>query len=209
MRQSVTILKKLIVEHWITLLKLNIITIIACLPVVTIGPAVLAMNGVLTRLADDRMDGSVKDSFLRIFRKKFRRGLILELVVGAYLFMMLWCVGLVDVMAQDQQTVLRGAMALSGCLFGGISVYWVPLLADSNVPALRGIWDGFLLALSGLPQALISAAVVYGSMFCFWLIYPISILLYVLIVPAFVSGVSVAMTWPVIDRLFFQESGGM
>lgn len=209
MKQSFSILKKMIIEHWNTLLKVNVLTVLACLPLVTIGPAVLAMNGVLTRLADDRLTGDVMDTFLTIFRQKFRRGLVLELVAGAYLFMMLWCAGLADVLEQENRMVLQGAMALSGCLTGCISVYWVPLLADSDVPAFRGIWDGLLLALSGFPQALVGAGVVYGAMICFWLIYPISVLLYVLILPALAAGISVAMTWPTIDRLFFAESGGV
>lgn len=205
MRRSLYLLKRLFLEEWSTLLVVNIMAVLLSLPLVTIGPALLAMNGVLTRLADDRFAGSTKDVFLSVFKEKFWRGIQLEALVFLYALPMLWCVAVADTLEGTSQMLLNGTLWVSLFLAAITSVYLVPLLCDSDSPFFKALWDSLLLAFARLPQSILAAVCVYGLMYGFWLLYPISILFYAMIVLAAAAALSIAFTWPVIDELIFAE----
>lgn len=50
------VLKRLFGEEFNNLLLLNLLTVGLCIPVVTAGPAILAMKGTLVKILDDRCD---------------------------------------------------------------------------------------------------------------------------------------------------------
>ena len=58
MGQTTELLKRLFLEEWKALLLANLLFTAFSLPLLTVGPALLAMNGVLTRRADDRGNSS-------------------------------------------------------------------------------------------------------------------------------------------------------
>lgn len=205
MRRSLSLLKRLILEEWSTLLVVNLLAVLLSLPLVTIGPALLAMNGVLTRLVDDRFAGSTKDVFLTVFKEKIWRGIQLEIVAVLYVLAMLWCIAVADVLEGMGQMLLNGTLWISLFLAAITSVYLVPLLCDSDTPFFRALWNSLLLAFARLPQSILAVVCVYGLMFGFWLLYPISILPYAMIVLAAAAALSIAFTWPVIDELIFTE----
>ena len=90
MGQTTELLKRLFLEEWKALLLANLLFTAFSLPLLTVGPALLAMNGVLTRRADDRGNSSCWVDFWYVFKAKFWRGIQLEAVVGLYLLIILW-----------------------------------------------------------------------------------------------------------------------
>lgn len=205
MRRSLYLLKRLFVEEWSTLLVVNLLAVLVSLPLVTIGPALLAMNGVLTRLVDDRFAGSTKDVFLSVFKQKFWRGIQLEAAAVVYILAMLWCVAVADKLEGMGQTLMNGTLWISLFLAAITSVHLVPLLSDSDTPFFQALWDSLLLAFARLPQTILAAVCVYGLLYGFWLLYPISIVPYAMIVLAAAAALSTAFTWPSIDELIFAE----
>ncbi len=199
MQQTVTIIKRFFGEEWKTLMILSALTVVFSLPVVTIGPALLALNGVLTRISDNRCDLSRIREFLNVFKRKFKRGLLLEVLAAIYIWAMLYARSLAESLSQGG-TVVWVFLTISLSLAAMVSVYFVPLLADSRIPFFQALWDSVCLALAKLPRTLLAVAAVYGLGYVFILLYPISVLLYALFVLGAMAALSVAVTWPVISE---------
>lgn len=65
---------------------LNLLWIICCIPIITIGPATTATYYVALRLADDQ-DGYIFKNFFKSFKQNFRQGVIIGVimtVIGAF-----------------------------------------------------------------------------------------------------------------------------
>lgn len=206
MQSSVELLKRFFCEELKTLLLVNILTIAFSLPLVTAGPALLAMNGVLIRVADDRCGVSRWEEFWSVFKAKFWRGVLLEALAGLYLLAMLWSAALAGALEGAGRAAVWAFLSISLFLAATASVYLVPLLADSHIPFFQALWDSVFLAFARLPRSVLAAAAVYGLAYGFLLLYPISILPYGMFVAAAAAAVSIAVVWPAVDELIFPES---
>ena len=176
MRDTVLTLKRLFGEEWKNLMLLSIAAAVFSLPLITIGPSLLALHGVLMRIMDGTCDLDRFREFRSLFRACFWRGLMLEAAAAGYLLVMFWCVALQDAMGSGK-AALQTALWVSLFLAGGVAVYLIPLLADKSLSgrqALRGAVD---LAVLCLPQTVLATLALYGSIFLFALLYPVSFLL--------------------------------
>ena len=204
MEQTIARLKRLFLEEWKTLLMVNVLFTIASLPILTVGPALLAMNGVLTRVADDRSGCACWAEFWNVFKAKFWRGIQLEVIGGAYLFTVLWSGAVAQRLDTAGQTAMWLCLSLSVFLAAMVSVYLVPLLADSDLPFFRCLWNGVLLSFVRLPRTLLAMAAVYGLLYLFVLLYPVSVLPYAMLVLAVAAAISTAVVWPAVNALIFK-----
>lgn len=200
MRDTMTILKRLFGEEWKNLMLLSAAAAAVSLPVFTIGPAVLALHGVLTRVVDGRCDIDRFREFRSLLKAKFRRGLLLEGVGTLYLMMVLWCVGIRDIV-RSGGVVLEAALYASLFLAVGVGVHWVPLLADTTIPPIQALWDAVRLAFLRLPQTVLAVTALAGFVLLFVLLYPISTLVYLLLGLGAMAAVTVALVWPGVNSL--------
>lgn len=205
MGQTTELLKRLFLEEWKTLLLANLLFTAFSLPLLTVGPALLAMNGVLTRRVDDRGNSSCWVDFWYVFKAKFWRGIQLEVTVGLYLLIILWSSSVAEQMEGVGGTILWLFMALSLFLAAMTGVYLVPLLADSSIPFFSALWDAVLLSFARLPRTLLAMGAVYGSLFVFLLLYPISVLPWAMLLLAAAAALSIALVWPAINELIFPQ----
>ena len=84
----------------------NLITAALCVPVVTAGPALLALLGTLIKIMDDRCSLSRVKEYKALFQKKFWKGVALEAVMLTYGAAMVWCLSLGSALGEGG-TVLR------------------------------------------------------------------------------------------------------
>lgn len=205
MGQTTQLLKRLFSEEWKTLLLVNILFSAFSLPLVTAGPALLAMTGVLTRRADDRGSVSCWTDFWAVFKEKFWRGVQMEAAAAVYLAVILWSVSVAGRMEGAGREALKLFVLLSVSLAAGASVYLVPLLADSTIPFAACLCNAVLLAFARLPRTLLAVTGVYGLLAVFVLLYPVSVLPYAMFVLAAATALAVALVWPAILELIFAE----
>ena len=116
------VLKRLFGEEFNNLLLLNLLTVGLCIPVVTAGPAILAMKGTLVKILDDRCDLRRIHEFWGLFKKKFWKGLLFEVLFILYGMMLLWCKSLADNVGGSAGRPLLYAAALGGLLACIVSV---------------------------------------------------------------------------------------
>ena len=109
------VMKRLFGEEFNNLLAMNLITAALCVPVVTAGPALLALLGTLIKIMDDRCSLSRVKEYKALFQKKFWKGVALEAVMLTYGAAMVWCLSLGSALGEGG-TVLRGDALHPGVL---------------------------------------------------------------------------------------------
>lgn len=207
------VLKRLFGEEFNNLLLLNLLTVGLCIPVVTAGPAILAMKGTLVKILDDRCDLRRIHEFWGLFKKKFWKGLLFEVLFILYGMMLLWCKSLADNVGGSAGRPLLYAAALGGLLACIVSVCAVTILASVQMPFSQAMWNALCLAIGRLPRSLASAVCVFGLAYATFLLYPYSLLFVVVILPVTMSVLSLTFLWDPLDELVFenctdeQESG--
>ena len=198
-------LRRLFLEDWKDLLLLNVFTVVCSIPVVTIGPAFLALNGVLTRTLDNRCDISKWKEFKAIFKAKFWRGVVLEVLVALYMLIVISCIAMIDALTGTPQMAVAVFLFISNALAVMTGVYLVPLLADSKIPFGKCFWLSVGIVFARLPKTLLAAVVTFLAHVFLFTLYPASILLYVAIAFAAIAAFSVAVSWPVLEECVFDE----
>lgn len=190
-----SVLKRLFGEEFNNLLAMNLITAVLCVPVVTAGPALLALMGTLIKIMDNRCSLSRVKEYKALFKKKFWKGVQLEAVLLAYGAAMVWCLSLGSALG-EQGVVLRVAAMAALFLAGVVSVPVALILAAVEIPFHTAFWNGVCLALGRFPRAILSALCVYGAAALGVLFYPISLVLFIVIMISTTAVVSLAILWP-------------
>ena len=194
------VIKRLFREEFNNLLFLNLLTAALCLPVVTIGPALLALTGTLVKIADDRCHISRIREFWGLFKSKFWHGVLFELLLAAYAFVLLWSQSLALELSDGSDFVLILTFMFT-VLAAAVSVSVAAILASVRAPFGQSLWNGLLMALGRFPRAGLSALCVYGMLYAGFLLYPISLIPAIVIMISVTAVLSLACIWPALDEL--------
>lgn len=196
-------LKRLFTEELTNLILLNLLTVVLCLPVFTIGPALMALNGTILSILDDRCHRKVWEQFRQTFLSKFRVGLLYEILVAGYCFLLLYCQSLGTALGDAGEPVLV-LTAVIGFFAAMVSVTTLQIAAGVRQSFWVSLWNGVLLALGRFPQALLSTLVVYGMLAAAYLLYPISLVPAIVILVAVTAAVSISCLWPSYQALVLE-----
>lgn len=131
------------------LIVLNLLTILCCLPVLTMGAALTALNAAAIRIVRGEETAPVKDYF-RAFRENFKKGTVLGLI-----FLLIFVVLLADYLAAGSYVpILRPVIAAIALLVLMLGQYAFALLARYE-NTLRGtLKNALLLAVGYFPRTL-------------------------------------------------------
>lgn len=135
------------------LLVLNMLWLICCIPIVTIGPATTAMYYVAMKIARDDYNG-VARPFFHSFKQNFLQGLVLTvifIVVGAVLFFDYRFCLLFEGIAEK---IMIGAFIFFGVVYLMIVSYTFPLLSQYTNTIGGTIKNALFLALTKMGTAL-------------------------------------------------------
>lgn len=194
------VIKRLFGEEFNNLLFMNVITALLCIPIVTIGPALLALTGTLVKVMDGRCQYKRVKEYFALFKKKFWKGILFELVVAVYGFLIVWCASLAAELG-SKGTVLGLVAMVFGVLAAIISVVFCILLASTEMPFLQTLWNAVFFTLGRFPRSLLSALCVWGVVIVAYLFYPISVVFLIVICISATSVLSLAAIWPALDEL--------
>ena len=194
------VMKRLFGEEFNNLLFMNLITAVLCVPVITAGPALLALMGTLIKIVDNRCELNRLKEYKALFKKKFFKGVLLELMVIAYAVAILWCLSVADALGEDG-TVLRVATLAVGFIACVVSVPVWLILAGVEMPFGAAFWNGVCLALGRFPLAAMSALWVYGVVLAAVLFYPVSLAFVMMILISAMAVIALAILWPAYEPL--------
>ena len=186
--------RRLFGEEFNNLLFMNLISAVLCLPVITAGPAILAMKGVLMKVMGGTCGLNRLGEYFQLWKRKFLRGLLFELLAGAYVFLLLYSYSLSDVLKSGGRFVAVLCIGM-GFAAAVVSCWIVTLLAGTDLPFGEALWQGVLMSLAYLPRSLAAAGCVYGILLTVYLLYPLSLVPLAVILLAVASVLSLVFLW--------------
>lgn len=198
-----TAIKRLFGEEFNNLLFLNLLTVLFCLPVVTIGPTLLALNGTLIAILDGSCSVSRTAMFKRLFREKLGQGVLMEIAFAAYGFALALAVAMAD--ALPYSGILYVVIGFAGMFFLMVSLCVTMILAATDSSFIQAVSKGVLMMLGRLPQVLLGTAAVYGGLFVDYLFYPISVVPVTVIGISAIAALAVGILWPAVYELFLSD----
>lgn len=157
---------------------LNLLVFILCIPVVTAGPAIASMYYIAMKEVKDE-EGYVIKPFFNFFKKNFKQGVILELIIMAVAAVMT-----ADIYIMYQWTQKDSGLFLS-LLFSLIIgfaiiviitiVYIFPMLAkfDNNIKGY--LMNSLMMGVRHLPQSVLAVIIIIGCAVLTY-IYPVALI---------------------------------
>jgi uncharacterized membrane protein YesL len=129
---------------------LNLMWLVACLPVVTIFPSTAAMFGVVRDWVREK-EGSLVGTFVTRFRENFRQSLLVGVVwtvFGVALFL--------DFLVANQlsfgvEVVLKSVLVLASTLYAFGSVFLFPVMVHYEADWKTVLKNSLLMAIGRLP----------------------------------------------------------
>lgn len=140
------------------LIMLNVVFLICCLPVVTIGASLTALHYVTLKMARNEESYIIK-SFFRSFKQNFRQATIINLImlaVGAVLYLDL---NIVSNMTGSMAQVLYILLIAFGFLYLIIFLYIYPVLAKFYNSIKNTFRNALLMAIRHLPYTILMAVI--------------------------------------------------
>ena len=141
---------------------LNIVFLITCLPVVTIGAAWTSLSYVTLKMSRDEESYIVK-SYFKAFRQNFRQATAIwgiALVAMFIFYMDFHIIRSMNPSMAQAMFILLAAIAMLAAL---TLLYVFPVLAKFDNTILNTIKNAFFMAIGNLPHTLLMAAVIVGS----------------------------------------------
>ncbi len=136
-------------KFWDVLI-LNLLWLICCIPVFTVGAATTAVYYVTLRLARDE-DGYTIRSFFRSFKQNFRQATVIWLIllmVGIILFCDLWFVLTANIVPAGTPRILAMALFIGMlAVWFAVLIYVFPVLARFYGTIKQTITNAFLLSI--------------------------------------------------------------
>ncbi len=144
------------VDKFANLMILNFLTIICCIPIVTIGPAVASLFYVTMKMVRNE-EGGILHNYFHSFRINFKQGLLVGLIVllvGALLGLDLYYI--YQMLAGDKfyDMIVFVVICVSLIIYFMASTYVYPLLAKFENSTKQLLRTAVLLSIRHLPATL-------------------------------------------------------
>lgn len=146
------------------LIILNILFLVTCLPVFTIGAALTGLYAVTLKMVRDQ-EGSITKSYFHAFRQNFRQATLLWLAVLALAVILLLDIRVLNAVATDWAMGLKFAVEAVGVLALAVVQYLFPLVAKFEATLGTHVKNACLLALAYLPKTALLTGAVIGAVY--------------------------------------------
>ena len=136
------------------LIIVNVLFLLCCLPVVTVGASLAAMHKVTQAMALDEDNGIVK-TFFRGFRENFKQATVLWLMILVFAVSMLCNYLLImGFTAGNLALILKWVLVIFSALVLVLAVYMFPLMARYQNTLYQLATNALILAVVKLPRTI-------------------------------------------------------
>ncbi len=136
------------------LIIVNVLFLLCCLPVVTVGASLAAMHKVTQAMALDEDNGIVK-TFFRGFRENFKQATVLWLMILVFAVSMLCNYLLImGFAAGNLALILKWVLVIFSALVLVLAVYMFPLMARYQNTLYQLATNALILAVVKLPRTI-------------------------------------------------------
>lgn len=199
----------IVITEWRSLAKLNLLFILCCLPIITIGAASAAMSYILKKL-DEQEYVFLAEEFFKAFRENFKQATFYFLFYGVSLTGMILLLNHLDAFLMDAPilavpmgllmiacTLVVFAGFYGFCMIGTMELRWKDMFRNSLLLAILGLKANAMIVLFMVPLMLL----------CYWL-FPYSSLFLIPFGASFTGLIIVHNVFPVMKSKIINESGG-
>lgn len=145
---------------------LNVLFVICCLPVVTIGSSATALYYMTMKMIKDEEPGIVKE-FFRAFKENFKQSFPMTLLMILVLGILAADLYILGNMEGSMYTILFGGSVVLMLMVAAVASYAFPMLARFENTVKNTIINAAKLALAYLPYTFIMLAVNVGPIIWF------------------------------------------
>ena len=143
---------------------LNLLFVLCCLPIVTIGASVTALSYVTLKMKDGE-EGYVSRSFFKSFKQNFKQATIIWLIMFALALIMFLDFRLMRAYEGALGSAVRVTVYVGALIWLMVFAYVFPLLARFENTIMAMFKNAILLAIAHAPKTLILLVVMGGSVF--------------------------------------------
>lgn len=159
-----------VVEFIINLLIINLLWIILCLPIVTIGPATASLfaavrNSVIYK--ETQIFKPFFKNFILYFKKSFLIGIIIPILISTMIINFIYILNL-------KLLVILPFLILLIFLVISALTFLFPIIVSFNTNWLNTIKNSLLFSISYLPTTLLNLCIIIFCVYCI-LMYPVTI----------------------------------
>lgn len=171
------------------LLWLNVLTLICCIPIVTVGASLTALNYMALKIARNE-ECYITRGFFKSFKENFKQGTLIWLL---FLLVILVLAGDFYIMGNsgiEFNTFFRIVIGVVSVLVLFTAMYVFPVLAKFENTIRRTIKNAFLMSIMQFPKTLLMIVMYIIPLVAFFFIYQIAPIafLFGLSVPAWLSA---------------------
>ena len=138
------------------LIILNVVFLICCIPIVTIGPAITAMHYVTLKMVKDE-NGSVLKNFFKSFKENFKQSLIVWLIFVVISLVFIIDLKILNNMGINENKIFATIVGAIYIFFCFIAMYSFPLLARFENSLKQTIKNAFLMSILHIFKTIIMA----------------------------------------------------
>lgn len=198
-KEGIALFTDIFCREFTTLLKLNIIFVISCIPIVTIGPAIGGMTAVTLKMVKDEPSDvyyDFKQGFKRNWKQSFALGAIGGVILLTLICAFLFYLQLEGVAYYSMMFII----AVVSLILGMMWIYIYPIAVAVDLKLRLIIKDSFLLSIIYIKNSfvafIICALVIVISM----MLLPMSILIIMIFSFSMCSFMSSFCSWSSIKK---------
>ena len=176
------------------LFMLNVVFVICCLPVVTIGASLTALHYVTLKMARNEESYIIR-SFFKSFKQNFKQATIINLIMLLIAGVLYFDTNIVRQMGGSMSKVLYIIFIALGIIYLAVFLYIYPVLAKFYNSVKNTFRNAFLMSIMHLPYTILMALVTIAPAAIFFIpdfrVQSVVILLFILLgfaLLAFING---------------------
>ena len=140
------------------LFMLNVVFVICCLPVVTIGASLTALHYVTLKMARNEESYIIR-SFFKSFKQNFKQATIINLIMLLIAGVLYFDTNIVRQMGGSMSKVLYIIFIALGIIYLAVFLYIYPVLAKFYNSVKNTFRNAFLMSIMHLPYTILMALV--------------------------------------------------
>lgn len=186
-------------REFTTLLKLNIIFIISCIPIVTIGPAIGAMTAVTMKMIKDEPSDIYYD-FKTAFKKNWKQSFVLGIIGGCILFTIICAFLYYFQLTGFSYYLMMIIVALVTLVIGMMWLYVYPISVSVNLNLKAIIKNSFILSIMYIKKSFIAFIICGLVILLSVMFFPMSFLIIFVFTFSICSFISSFCSWESIEK---------
>ncbi len=187
------------------LIELNLIFLLFCLPIVTIGPAIAAMTKVTRNYTQERPT-FLWHEFVKAFKSNFKQSFIMGLIDIVFVVAVFFAIPIYNAMAQQQSFFYIPFIITISMIFIFLMMhfYIYLMIVSTNLSLGKIVKNSFILVSLGLKSSLLTLLAVFFIVAMLFLFLPYSSFLMPFIPFSLISIVVSFNCFPVIRKYVIQ-----